>query len=275
MGSSPRDLAVRCTLGLWLVGWMVKASFLLDLFVRVGLGTPLVVEGMPVALWHPLVPLVAYGLPFVAVPAGIIWSGRVAAITAGVGAACALVLSVHVAAYNDATFVTGFWAALWVAWLATRSDVEAEAWGPRLAQGVVSLMFLGGTLGKLTPEYLSGEVLYHIYFLQKTNGIYPWLRSVLDPEALRSLASAFSWAVIATEAALATSVFWKPRVALWTATLVCTGIVVGSTVYLTSVMAPVVGICAGGLLVGRPGWVEDVGWLGQGKRLSFGMGRPS
>lgn len=254
---------------------MVKASFLLDLFVRVGVGTPLVVEGMPVALWHPLVPLIAYGLPFLAIPAGIIGSGRRAAIAAGIGAASALALSVHVAAYNDATFVTAFWAALWVAWLATRSDVEAEAWGPRLAQGVVALTFLGGALGKLTPEYFSGEVLYHVYFLQKPDGVYLWLRTALDPEALRSLATGFSWAVIATEVVLATSVLWTPRMALWTAALVCIGIVAGSTVYLTSVMAPLVGVCAGGLLVGRPAPLGAAVWERQRGRLSLGIGRPA
>lgn len=271
--ASRRDLAVQAALGLWLVGWMVKASVLLDLFGRVGLAMPLVVPGMPTALWHPLTPLVAYGLPLLAVPLGIVRGGRTAAVAAGLSAACALLLSLHVAAYNDATFVTAFWAALWVAWLATRDGTEAETWGPRLAQGVIALVFLGGALGKLTPEYLSGEVLYHVYFLQKTNGIYPWLRGALDPEALRSLATVFSWAIITTEAALATSILWRPRLALGTAAVVCVAIVVGSTVYLTSVMAPLVGVCVGGILVARP--APAFRWGRYPRLRAVGIGSPS
>ncbi|MEM7788617.1 MAG: hypothetical protein AAF594_12915 [Bacteroidota bacterium] len=227
----------------------MKAPFLLDLFVRVGLGTPLVVEGLPDVLWHPLVPVVAYLLPVIAVPVGLVRLGRWAAWSGGLGALCAFALLVHVAAYNDATFVTCLWAGLWIAWLATQGKEEGVAWGPRLAQGVVSLVFLGGALGKLTPEYISGDVLYHVYFLQRETLFYPWLRATLDPEMLRTLATWFSWSVIALEAALATCVFWKPRVALWAAALACTAIVAGSTIYLASVMAPLVGVCIGGLLL--------------------------
>ena len=269
------DRAVRVALGFWLVGWMVKAAYLLDLFGRVGMGTTLVVDGMPEVLWHPFVALAAYVIPLAAIPLGIVRGGRVAAACAAVGALCSLALLLHVSAYNDATFVTAFWAGLWITWLATRGDVEAEAWGPRLAQGLLALTFLGGTLGKLTPEYLSGEVLYHVYFLQKQTLFYPWLRDALDPEALRSFATVFSWGVIGTEAALATSVFWRPRIALWACAAVCTAMVAGSTVYLASVMAPLVGVCAGGLLVRGMSPAASMAWGRQSASVSLGIGRPS
>ena len=252
MSAAPRrDLAVRLALGAWLVGWIVKAPLLTDLFVRVGRATPLSVEGLSAAFSAPMVPPVAYGLPVLAVGVGIVGAGRWALAAAAVGAACALALVTSVAAYNDATFVTAFWSALWIGWLASRPEAEAVAWGPRLAQGVVALLFLGGALGKLTPEYTSGAVLYDVYVLQKTTGIWPALRGALEPEALRTLAVGFSWATIAVEAALATCVLWPPRLALTTAAAVCTGMVAASTVYLTSVMAPVVGLCLSGLWLAR------------------------
>ena len=248
--SPRRDLAVRLALGLWVAGWGWKVGF----YVTHLLAPAVTVEALPPALLSPVVAAAAYLAPLLAAVTGVVLGGRAAAWAGAVGAAGALTLTAHVATYNDATFVTAFWAALWVVWAATRSEAEARAWGPRLAQAVVSLSFLGAVLGKLTPEYLSGEVFFQVYFLQKEVLFYPWLRATLHADALRALATAFSWAAIAGEGLLATAVLWRPRLALAASAAVCLGMVAVSTPYLFSVMAPLVGLCAGGwVLAGEPG----------------------
>lgn len=251
-----RDLAVRIALGVWAVGWGWKAGFLIFQIGVRGLAIPIRYDGLPAILLNQEVALVAYLVPLLAAVVGVVRGGRAVVAAALVGCISAWVLVSHVATYNDATFVTAWWAGLWIAWAGSRTEAEARAWGPRLAQAVISLVFLGGVLGKLTPEYTSGEAMYQLYFVQKEVLLYPWLRETVPPDALRSLATAFSWAAIATEAALATSVLWKPRAALAVSAAVCLGMVAVSTPYLLSVMAPLVAMCAGGWVLadGVPGW---------------------
>ena len=80
------------------------------------------------------------------------------------------ILCVHQGSYNDATFTTAWWAALWSTWFAGRmgrsSPERLLRNGARLAQAIVGMVLLGGAAGKWTSEYWSGQVFYEYPFHQ-------------------------------------------------------------------------------------------------------------
>ena len=78
------------------------------------------------------------------------------------------VLCVHQASYNDATFVTCWWTTLWTLWFVSsmhdRDQTTTLQRGAFLSRLILSMILLGGAIGKWTPEYWSGDVFYDIYF---------------------------------------------------------------------------------------------------------------
>ncbi len=242
--------AVKIALGFWLLAWVVKIHFFLPYFAWVCREYPLRFDFFPAAAADPWVSLLAYLAPLAVGTAAMIsanqrvWQLAAVCLTAGAAA-----LAVHLNAYNDATFVTSFWAGLWLLWLTTRDPSRPEvvaAHGPRLAQAVISLMFLGGAIGKLTPDYWDGTALYHIYLVQKQNFIYPWLRANCDEASLRGLAMVFSWTVILAELAVATLVLCASRKTLLISAVVIFGVAVVSTSFLFSVLGSLLGLAFAG-----------------------------
>jgi hypothetical protein len=233
---------------------MVKAPFFIPFF---GEWT------FDVAIEHPLFPAVflspwtswaAYYLPLIAGGIALFRPGAATArLAAAVLTASAAVLLWHVNGYNDATFLTAFWAGVWMLWLSLHvgeGDAElVRRHGPRLALGVIALMFLGGTVGKLTAEYWSGDAVYHIYFLQKQSWPYPWLRATCSTELLQSMAMVCSRMLLVVEGLLAGFVLFRPEWALRTAAWVMLGIMAASTPWLFSVMGPLLGVARGGRLL--------------------------
>ncbi len=246
--------AFKVALAFWMAGWLVKVHFFWPYFTWICLDYPLVFDFFPAWAASPWVSLAAYVAPLAA---GLVAMGsarpqvwRWAAVTLAVGS---LVLCVHQNSYNDATFITSFWAALWMLWLATRApgSPEVARHGPVLAQAVISLMFLGGAIGKLTPDYWDGTAFYHIYFQQKSNFIYPWLREYLTEENLRTLAAVFSRVVIFSELAVAALVCLASRRTLQWSAVAMLFVVIISTSYLFSVMGSLVGVALAGARLQR------------------------
>lgn len=255
--------AFRAALLLWMTGWLIKAPFFLCYLGE---------WSFEVALEHPLFPTVfldpwtswaAYFVPLIAGGLALFRPGvATARLAAAALTACAAVLLVHVNGYNDATFLTAFWSGVWLLWLALHADTQnagtAERHGPRLALGVIALMFLGGTVGKLTAEYWSGEALYQTYFLQKQSWPYPALRQACSEEGLRLMAKICSRAIVLTEGLLAGLVLFRPAWALGAAMWVMLGIVAASTPWLLSVMGPLLGVARGGRLLLKTSRVEQL-----------------
>ena len=246
--------AFKVALAFWLVGWLVKVHFFWPYFTWVCLDYPLVFDFFPAWAASPWVSLAAYVGPLVAGLAAFgsdsprLWRWACAALVAG-----SLVLCVHQNSYNDATFITSFWASLWMLWLVTRGANYGEIarHGPLLAQAVVSLMFLGGAIGKLTPDYWDGTAFYHLYFQQKTNFIYPWLRSHLSDETQLTLAVAFSRAVIVGEFMVAALAWFASRQTLLLSIAVMVVVVAISTSFLFSVMGCLIGVGLAGVRLAR------------------------
>ncbi|HUS40287.1 MAG TPA: hypothetical protein VMX74_12600 [Pirellulales bacterium] len=247
--------ALKIAVLFWLLAWLIKARFLVSFFASVCTRYPLSYDFFPSVASSPWVSLVAYFAPCAA--AGIVLisqSRRVRTMAVSTLVVCSALLCVHQNAYNDATFVTSFWAGLWLLWLSTRDPENAESvglYGPVLAQAIVSLMFLGGAIGKLTPEYWSGEAFYHLYFLQKASGVYPWLREAVSDATLRWLAGGFAKTVIVAELCVGGCFLLSSRTTLWLSVFTMAGVVAISTSLLFSVMGSLIGISLAGIMLSR------------------------
>ena len=159
-------------------------------------------------------------------------------------------LCIHQQSYNDVTFVTCWWTSAWCVWYALRlHDPAADLYfkAGRLAVLIFSLIFLGGAIGKLTPGYWSGEVLYQIYFVERDFWAFNLLRSRVDPETLREIATYYSRFICLIELAGAGLWLLPTRLACLIAIGVLLSIAVFSNTYLFSVMCCLFGLGVAGL----------------------------
>ena len=85
-------------------------------------------------------------------------------VCAGVTLAGASILCLHQGSYNDMTFVTAWWTSLWNFWFVFRMDDDDQQAvlrrGAFLSRLIISMILLGGAVGKWTAEYWSGEVFW-------------------------------------------------------------------------------------------------------------------
>ncbi len=168
-------------------------------------------------------------------------SATVVALTAGT------VLMIHRGSYNDMTFVTSWWAGVWLTRVAFRLPVDSPRLlyqkSATLAAAILSLMMLGAVAGKWTAEYWSGDVLREIYFVDRNQWFFNWLRRSVDPEVLPEIAKWYSRMVIATETIAGLTLWWlPPRVTAAAGVVLFASIAIFSNVYLISVVAPLVAL---------------------------------
>jgi hypothetical protein len=243
----------RIAVFFWLLGWYLKSYFYVPYVFAVidGSWGPTYIENtfFPSFLRNPQVLQFFYILPlsvfitFFNVP--LFWFRL---------CSCFLVVSsgvflYHQETYNDATFVTSLWTSLWLLWLSCNlnNTQEARRHGPKLAMGIVSVMFMAGFTGKLTPGYFEGEVVYNIFFMQKPQGVFLWLREILDPTQLHVLSVWISWGIILAEAFLATAFLFPFS---WMS-IIAPGVMVGVTVFCTWKILSVLSSLIGLLLASR------------------------
>lgn len=108
-------------------------------------------------------------------------------ITSSSACVCLALMCIHQQSYNDVTFLTCFWTSVWSWWFVRQLGQPAEALLQRaafLAHAILSVIFLGGTVGKLTPGYWSGEVLYNIYFEGRDYWLFNLMRQNLSNDYL-------------------------------------------------------------------------------------------
>ena len=168
---------------------------------------------------------------------------RIQAITLAV---CALGLCLHQGSYNDASFVTCFWVSLWCVWFTFRIDDPRDQLfekGKTFAVLIISMIFLGGAVGKLTPEYWSGEVFYQIYFVDRDFWVFNSLRARFEPETLRELATYYSRMVIVTECAMAGLWLLPRKFAAVLGLVILLSLTLFSNLNLFSVTFCLIGLC--------------------------------
>jgi hypothetical protein len=247
-GEALRRRAIHVATAGWLVGWYWKVVFDVG-HLREAFAWPIDIPSLPSLLRSPAVAAIAYVLPIAG--AAALWLGGRRARIAGAGvlAIAAAIGCVHVEWFNDATFVTSFWTALWIAWLAAAREDELGRDGPLTARCVVAFVFLAGVVGKLNASYLSGEAFYHLYFVQKDSWPYGALRAGVSDATLRTIARWFSRAVIAGELGLSLGPLVPHRAYVWAACAIIAFMVLSSTFYLFSVLASLAAILVASTLL--------------------------
>ena len=160
-------------------------------------------------------------------------------LQSSVTAVCMFGMCIHQGSYNDVTFLTCFWVSLWCVWYSVKLGSpprELIEKSKTFAILIVSLIFLGGAVGKWTPGYWSGQVLYEIYFVDRDFWFFNLLRSNLQPEALREFATYYSRVVIIAESGCALLWLLPVKLAGGIALAMLVGIALLSNTYLFSVM---------------------------------------
>lgn len=164
---------------------------------------------------------------------------------------CLYVQCIHQHSYNDVTFLTCFWSATWSLWFTSRIGRDHDSMlvekGVFIAHLILSVIFLGGAVGKLTPGYWSGQVLYDIYFAARDFWIFNILREQFSDETLLTISRWYSRFVIVTELGCACLWLLPRRWASWLAIFTCCGICLFSNVLLLSVLACLLGLAVIGL----------------------------
>ena len=164
------------------------------------------------------------------------------------------VLCLHQGSDNDMTFATAWWTALWSLWLVHRIDdadtdstLRRAAW---LSRVIVSMILLGGAIGKWTPEYWSGQVFHEIYFADRDFWVFNLVRQWFVPETIRELATWYSRMVSLTESACGVGLWMlPPRWAAAIAIVVFASIALLSSFLLFSVVGCLIALASVGFFV--------------------------
>lgn len=164
------------------------------------------------------------------------------------------VLCLHQGSYNDMTFVTAWWTGLWSLWFAHRLHEEDQSLLLRraafLGRLILSMILLGGAVGKWTPEYWSGEVLFDIYFRDRDFWVFNWLRASCEPQTLREIATWYSRKVIVIETMCGFGLWLlPPRWAAVAGVSILGSIALFSNFLLFSVLLSLIALSAVGFLV--------------------------
>lgn len=163
-------------------------------------------------------------------------------------------LCIHQASYNDVTFATVWWSSLWALWYVHRDwDADQQTILRRaacLSRLILSVILLGGAVGKWTAEYWSGEVLYDIYFFDRDFWLFNWLRDHFEPETVRHIATWYSRKVIFIETIGGLGLWLlRPRLAALAGMLIFASMALVSNFLLFSVLWCLIGLAAVGFLV--------------------------
>ncbi len=160
------------------------------------------------------------------------------------------ILSIHQKSFNDVTFMCCAWSSLWCVWMATRLHepfenlFERAAW---LTHLILSLIFIGGAVGKLTPGYWDGTVLYEIYFRDRDFWTYNVVRSLCPEESLPAIAMWHSRVVVCAEWFCGFLWLMPRKIASIVAVVMLCGIALTNNFYLFSVVTCLIGLALVGL----------------------------
>ncbi|MGB7343061.1 MAG: hypothetical protein WBD20_02515 [Pirellulaceae bacterium] len=164
----------------------------------------------------------------------------------------ATIMLLHQGTYNDMTFTTVWWCNVWSLWYTFRMQVDDDAAFLRkaafLSRLMLSVVLLGGAMGKWTGEYWSGEVFYEIYFRERDFWVFNWVRATFDTDTLHWIAMAYSRKVIVIET-LGGLGLWllQPRWAAIIGAVIFCSIALLSNFLLFSVLGPLIALSLVGL----------------------------
>lgn len=165
-------------------------------------------------------------------------------------------LAVHQGSFSDMTFVVAWWTALWALWFAFHQDDTDQTLllqkASLLGRLIISVVLLGGAVGKWTPEYWSGEVFYHVYFQKYPSLFFETVRGIFPADSLPTLSKWYSRTVVLSETAAGFG-FWllPPRWSAWIGILLLSSIALFSTLEVFAAVMGLIGLAAIGFVVPR------------------------
>ncbi|OGX30375.1 MAG: hypothetical protein A2787_04570 [Omnitrophica WOR_2 bacterium RIFCSPHIGHO2_01_FULL_48_9] len=204
----------RLAAAFWLAGWYCKITFYYEYLWSTAVRYPLEYSFFPFVLQDAAISQTVYLLPVAALIIFMTEDPRAYLSASVVMLVSSLLMSWHMNTHNDATFVVSFWVAVWLFWLAAnlkRAEAEFKLHIVVLAQCLCAMIFLGGFMGKLTPEYWHGDVFYHTHIIENNLWWAARLKQTFNAEQLQGVAMVFSRAVIGMEGLLVLSPFLPSR----------------------------------------------------------------
>lgn len=193
---------LRWTLLLWLAGWFVRTLYFMEYLFNYIIRYPVRYAFFPEFFQSPDVSITLFFLPLLALPAIFKPTPRRLMAASLLLFVCSLLSLWHIDTYNDATYVSCFWVSAWMIWLAfnwKREDAAFLGQACFLAQLIVGMIFFGGAVGKLTPEYLSGEVWRQMFFQQDHYALGVWAGQILSPGQISLFSAVLSRGMIFAE----------------------------------------------------------------------------
>jgi len=251
------ERAIKClrvVVGAWLFGWFCKFPFYMPYLFKTVWETPIRSDFFPALLENNAVSAFFYILPALCVPAFFSKKWSLYRLGGWIMLFSAVILNLHLNTHNDATFVTSFWVALWILWFVEamrKGGPSLERRACFLAQLTIGMIFLGGAVGKLTADYLSGDVIYYIFYVQaKTSFLSYFVKSssFLTQKAIFAMISKF---IIGAEMVLAANFLLPFRVSFYLGLALMPLLIFFSTWRILSVIGALLGLLVGCLILDR------------------------
>lgn len=238
-------MVIRVAILFWWIGWYIKTIFLAPYFFDFCFEVPIYHDLFPAFFSDPRVSAFFYLLPTLIIIALVFPRRRNLLLSGTIMTVSSLVLMLHINSYNDATFVTSFWVGIWVLWLSVQSKRE-DALLPEQACGlarlILGLIFFAGFIGKLTPQFISGEVFYNIFWVENTIWPHDWLIERVSPQQLKSWSRYMAGLIIVTEGVLGLAPLIRLRWFYIGAPLVMIGFTITNTWAILSVLSCLIGM---------------------------------
>ncbi|MGE0266954.1 MAG: hypothetical protein AB7S78_00680 [Candidatus Omnitrophota bacterium] len=240
---------LRWTMIFWLAGWFVRTLYFIEyLFVYI-VRYPVHFDFFPEILQSPDVSIGIYFLPLLALPAVIRPTHRRLIAASLLLIVCSLVSLWHLDTYNDATYVTCFWVSVWMVWVAfniRRVDYGFRCLACFLAQLIVGMIFMGGAIGKMTPEYLSGEAWSNMFLKQNHYILGVWISQILTSGQIAIFSQILSKGMIFTEFLIGLLPFFPFRTgAIGASVLMVAMLPLTNTLMIFSVVGCLIGMLTG------------------------------
>ena len=236
---------IRGVMIAWLIGWYIKGYFYFPYLFHEIAVVPIQNSFFPGVFSAPLAAQFAYALPISIILTICQSEPRFFRWSSGLMIFSSAILCWHKDTYSDATFVASFWVALWLLWVSIRIDrIDAgfRLHAKMLAVFILSIVFMGGLVGKLTPEYWNGHILYHIFIAQNNHWPFFGLKKFFSLEQLQLLCAVMSRFIIGVEMFLSFSLFLPFRLVRFWAPLVMGGMTLFSTWRILSVLSCLIGM---------------------------------
>lgn len=236
---------IKTVLLFWLIGWFLKIGFFSVYVFNEVIEYPYRISFFPYFFRHPLVLEFFYVLPLFCWITFYKCNDFYWRLSGWIMLVSSSILVLHQDAHNDATFLTSFYVSVWFLWFVyqkSRLNTDVLLHAKALALGIIAVIFVGGFIGKLTPEYWNGQALADIFMQQNFGWIGQWVRAHFSESAIRGGFWWLSKGMIIGEGILATAFLWPYSFILWFGICLMISISFFTTWLIFSVLACLMGL---------------------------------